>query len=52
MVHVPAGERHWHGASKDTVMAHTALSLGKTTWFEEVEQQDYERAHEATRASL
>jgi hypothetical protein len=29
-------------------MAHTVLSLGKTTWFEEVEQQDYERAHEAT----
>lgn len=28
MVHVPAGEMHWHGASRETVMAHTAISLG------------------------
>lgn len=47
VVHVPAGEMHWHGASRDTVMAHTAISLGKTSWFEEVEQGEYEKAHEA-----
>jgi quercetin dioxygenase-like cupin family protein len=47
VVHVPAGEMHWHGASRDTVMAHTAISLGKTSWFEEVEEKDYEEAHEA-----
>ena len=47
VVHVPAGERHWHGAGKETVMAHTAISLGTTTWFEEVGEGEYEKAHEA-----
>lgn len=28
MVHVPAGERHWHGGTNTTCMAHTAISLG------------------------
>lgn len=28
MVHIPAGETHWHGAGRETVMAHTAISLG------------------------
>ena len=28
MVHIPAGETHWHGATNSTVMAHTAISLG------------------------
>lgn len=28
VVHVPAGEMHWHGGCKDTLMAHTAISLG------------------------
>jgi quercetin dioxygenase-like cupin family protein len=28
VVHIPAGETHWHGAGKDTVMAHMAVSLG------------------------
>lgn len=31
MVHVPAGEVHWHGATNTTIMAHTAISLGSTT---------------------
>lgn len=30
MVHIPAGEVHWHGATKSTIMAHTAISLGST----------------------
>ncbi|KAM0712137.1 hypothetical protein Q7P37_011231 [Cladosporium fusiforme] len=46
MVHVPAGETHWHGATGNTVMAHTAISLGKTSWKEEVPQAEYEKAHE------
>jgi quercetin dioxygenase-like cupin family protein len=46
VVHVPPGEMHWHGAGRDTIMAHTAISLGKTSWFEEVEQGEYEKAHE------
>lgn len=28
VVHVPAGEMHWHGAGRETVMAHMAVSLG------------------------
>lgn len=28
MVYVPGGEKHWHGATKSTIMAHTAISLG------------------------
>jgi len=28
VVHVPAGEMHWHGATGETLMAHTAISLG------------------------
>jgi quercetin dioxygenase-like cupin family protein len=28
VVHVPAGETHWHGATKGTIMAHMAISLG------------------------
>lgn len=28
VVHIPAGETHWHGAGAGTVMAHMAVSLG------------------------
>jgi len=28
MVHVPANEKHWHGGTNTTCMAHTAISLG------------------------
>jgi quercetin dioxygenase-like cupin family protein len=44
VVWIPADERHWHGASADTFMVHTATSLGKTVWQEEVAEQDYLRA--------
>jgi quercetin dioxygenase-like cupin family protein len=40
-VWVPAGERHWHGACPDSLMSHTAISLGKTTWENEVADDDY-----------
>jgi len=46
VVHVPAGEMHWHGATGNTIMAHTAISLGKTSWKDEVPQAEYEKAHE------
>jgi quercetin dioxygenase-like cupin family protein len=38
---VPAGERHWHGASPDSSMTHTAISLGKTEWSIEVTDTEY-----------
>ena len=36
VVHVPAGEKHWHGATKDTSMSHiTVTSIdSKTTQLE------------------
>ncbi|GAB7363840.1 hypothetical protein MBLNU230_g4405t1 [Neophaeotheca triangularis] len=49
IVHVSAGETHWHGGTKDTLMAHTAISLGKTTWLEELKQEEYEKAHELSK---
>ena len=27
VVHIPAGETHWHGATNNTILAHTAISL-------------------------
>jgi quercetin dioxygenase-like cupin family protein len=35
-VWVPPGERHWHGATRDSFLSHTAISLGTTHWAEEV----------------
>ncbi|MFG1927202.1 cupin domain-containing protein [Cryptosporangium sp. NPDC048952] len=40
-VWVPAGERHWHGAAPDSFLSHTAISLGTTSWAEEVSETDY-----------
>jgi quercetin dioxygenase-like cupin family protein len=28
VVHIPGGEKHWHGAAENTFMIHTAISLG------------------------
>lgn len=39
----PPGERHWHGATADSMMTHTAISLGSTEWAEEVSDDDYRR---------
>lgn len=41
VVWVPPGERHWHGAGPNTVMAHHAVSLGATTWLHEVSAKEY-----------
>ena len=37
----PPGERHWHGASGESFVAHTAISLGVTSWAEEVTDEEY-----------
>ena len=36
VVWVPAGERHWHGATPGSPLTHVAISLGSTHWAEEV----------------
>jgi quercetin dioxygenase-like cupin family protein len=40
-VWIPADERHWHGAAADSYLLHTAISLGKTDWQDEVAEADY-----------
>lgn len=37
----PAGTRHWHGADDGSMMMHLAISLGKTSWEEEVSAEEY-----------
>jgi quercetin dioxygenase-like cupin family protein len=35
-----AGEQHWHGAEPGYYMSHIAISLGTTTWLDQVTQVD------------
>jgi quercetin dioxygenase-like cupin family protein len=39
---VPAGERHWHGATPDSFLLHIAISLGSTEWADEVSPESYD----------
>jgi len=43
-VWIEPGERHWHGGTPDSLMGHTAITLGGTTWLEEVSEEDYAKA--------
>lgn len=43
-VWAPPGEEHWHGAAPDSLMVHTAVSLGRTQWLEEVTDERYRAA--------
>lgn len=46
IVKIPAGVKHWHGASKDSWFTHIALedwSKGQPEWMEPVNQEDYEK---------
>lgn len=45
-VWVPPGERHWHGASAESFLTHTAISLGKTEWEQAVAEGEYGAAPE------
>lgn len=44
IVYCPPGEEHWHGAAEDTVMEHTAITMGKTEWLEPVQDEQYDEA--------
>ena len=39
-VRIPAGERHWHGAT-EVDSAHIAVNLGATDWLEAVTEAEY-----------
>jgi quercetin dioxygenase-like cupin family protein len=49
VVHAEGGEEHWHGAAPDSFVLHMAISVGRTTWLEEVEPVDYQAAVERAR---
>jgi quercetin dioxygenase-like cupin family protein len=42
-VYIPKDERHWHGATPETTMTHTAISMGVTKWEDEVSAADYKK---------
>jgi quercetin dioxygenase-like cupin family protein len=41
IVWIEPGEVHWHGASDDSFLVHTAVSLGSHEWMEPVSDEDY-----------
>jgi quercetin dioxygenase-like cupin family protein len=46
VVWVPAGERHWHGGAPGSFLIHLAISLGTTSWEQEVAEAEYLAAPE------
>jgi quercetin dioxygenase-like cupin family protein len=41
-IHIPAGEKHWHGASADAPMVHLAINIdAETDWLEAVAEEQY-----------
>jgi quercetin dioxygenase-like cupin family protein len=41
-IYIPAGEKHWHGASPDAPMVHVALNIDfETKWLEPVSEEQY-----------
>lgn len=45
VIWIEPGEPHWHGASENTYLVHTAISLGPPEWLGPVTDQDYGDAH-------
>ena len=43
-VYIEPGERHWHGGTQRDYCGHTAITLGATTWLEEVSAEEYAAA--------
>ncbi len=43
-VWIEPGEHHWHGGTEESICGHTAITLGGTTWLEEVSEEDYAKA--------
>ena len=37
VVWIEPGERHWHGADSNSTLVHLAITLGDTTWLNEVD---------------
>jgi 4-carboxymuconolactone decarboxylase len=42
MIHIPAGEKHWHGATSGAPMIHLAINIdAETDWLEPVTDEQY-----------
>jgi quercetin dioxygenase-like cupin family protein len=41
VVLIPAGEKHWHGASSTTAMTHVAINEAPTNWMDKVTDEQY-----------
>ena len=44
VVHIAAGEEHWHGAAPDSYLLHVAISLGDADWLHAVTDDEYAEA--------
>jgi quercetin dioxygenase-like cupin family protein len=43
-IYIPAGEKHWHGATPDAPMVHLAMNVDlETEWLEPVSEEQYGR---------
>jgi quercetin dioxygenase-like cupin family protein len=42
VIYTPPGEEHWHGAAPESFVTYTSISLGKTSFGEDVDEQDYD----------
>ena len=42
VVLIPAGEKHWHGASPTAAMTHVAINEAPTNWMDKVTDEQYE----------
>jgi quercetin dioxygenase-like cupin family protein len=49
-VWIAPNERHWHGATSNTLMSHTTITIGETEFSEAVTDVDYAAANKAPRA--
>lgn len=49
VVWVPPGERHWHGGSPGSFLTHLAISLGTTSWEQEVSEAEYALSADSSR---
>jgi quercetin dioxygenase-like cupin family protein len=49
-VWIAPNERHWHGATANTLMSHTAITIGTTEFHEAVTEADYTAANASGRA--
>lgn len=43
-----AGTEHWHGAAEGSCMAHLAISLGVTSWKDEVSEEEWKQGTQAS----